>query len=470
MCKGRHKIRIYMVHPNIHDEKGLYAFLQLDHAGELAYEFIWDADAPQFLVATDLIYTDPAMRKKFDQMYHNGVVTIFIATECVAPDFNLFDYAVCFDDSLGNGRVAGHVHRKLFRPFISKRENDFSCDPALAEDALRNKEGFCNFIYSNANGHKNRERMFEELNAYKKVDSLGIFLNNTGYSEGCNPNIVGRVRNSVALKSKYKFTIAFENATHRGYTSEKLYTSLEAHSIPIYWGNPEIGKIVNEKAIINCHQYENFDQVVERVKEIDSDDGMWREMACEPWLTKEQEIEERKQEEKYCRFLEEIFLHGRKTGAHALLNGGTKRGSGTFTDMYRDFFFGSNALYERKSADLELCVKWIRLLHKGKSIAEFVAGGNYKTVAIYGMGMLGTLAYEELEKHEGIEIYGLDRSYPAIPSHMRCLRTHEANGILRPDLVIVTVMWDFDSIKKEMDKVFGCDIYSISEIIETLGF
>ncbi len=55
-----------------------------------------------------------------------------------------------------------------------------------------------------------------------------------------------------------------------GYTTEKLFDCFKAGTVPIYWGNPEITRDVNPKAFINCNDYENdFDAVIERVKEID---------------------------------------------------------------------------------------------------------------------------------------------------------------------------------------------------------
>lgn len=457
----RHKVHIYMIDPNVHNAKELYATLRLDHEKELSYEFIWDEENPQFIVVTNRIYMDLEIRKKFERMHNDHVISIFIACECMVPDLNIFDYSICFDDSVAKERVVSHVHRKFYQAYLSRRQNDIELNTALAKEALLLKTGFCNFIYSNPNGHESRERIFYELNQYKKVDSLGAFLNNTGYSDG-NRNIFERVRSSVELKSKYKFTIAFENAVARGYTSEKVFTSFEAHSIPIYWGNPEIGKIVNEKAIINCHQYDSFEQVVEKVKEIDSDDELWCKMICEPWLTREQELEEKKREEDYYHFLETIFLHDSKAG-------GARRILGTYVNFYKDFIFGSNAQYEKTKVNLDICMEWIRLLHEGKSVAGFMKERNYKTVAVYGMGALGILVYEELEKHKEIEtLYGIDKGNPVIPSRMRNLRPYEVEDAWRPDVVIVTVMWDMDNISREISRLFGCDIYSIQEIVEAI--
>lgn len=173
----KHKVHIYMIHPKVHSAKELYSALQLENIDELEYEFIWDADNPQFIVVTDLIYTNAMIRREFSRMYNNHVVTIFRASECVAPDLNLFDYAICFDDSIGEGRVISHVQRDFYQEYIIKRENEFEYNIALAKEALLNKTGFCNFIYSNPNGHKNRENIFHALNEYKRIDSLGAFLN-----------------------------------------------------------------------------------------------------------------------------------------------------------------------------------------------------------------------------------------------------------------------------------------------------
>lgn len=459
MCGLKKKVHICMIDPKVHNIKELYAALQLKDDNKLAYEFVWDEDNPQYIVVTDLIYTNSGVRREFGRLYRDDVVTIFIACECVAPDFNLFDYAICFDDSLAQERVISHVHRNFYRSYILKRQNDFEDNIVLAKKELLKKTGFCNFIYSNSNGHMSREKIFCAISKYKKVDSLGAFLNNTGYNDGSR-NIVDRVRDSIGLKSGYKFTIAFENATHKGYTSEKIFTSLEAHSVPIYWGNPEIGKIVNERAIINCHQYENFEQVVERVKEIDSDDDMWCKMICEPWLTKEQEIEEKQRIKDYYHFLESIFMQDSRAG-------GVKRGLGTYTDLYKNFFFGNNVHYEKTNQNLDVCQKWIQLLHEGKSIANFLKDKNYKSVAVYGMGTLGVLVYEELDKCEEIRVlYGLDKGSPSIPSNMRSLRVYEAEDDEQPDVIIITVMWDIENIAKELDKVFQCDMYSIQEIID----
>lgn len=91
------------------------------------------------------------------------------------------------------------------------------------------------------------------------------------------------------LKSRYKFSIAFENASYKGYTTEKLITSMQADTIPVYWGNPNVGAEFNTKSFINCHDYKSFDDVIEKIKELDNDENAYKKMFAEPWLTPEQE-------------------------------------------------------------------------------------------------------------------------------------------------------------------------------------
>lgn len=85
------------------------------------------------------------------------------------------------------------------------------------------------------------------------------------------------------FQQQYKFSIAFENTSSKGYTTEKLIEAKAAGTIPIYWGNPEIAKEFNTKSFINCHEYENFDEVIEVIKKIDNDDELYLKYLNEPF-------------------------------------------------------------------------------------------------------------------------------------------------------------------------------------------
>ena len=132
---------------------------------------------------------------------------------------------------------------------------------------------------------------------------------------------------SIEMKSSYKFTIACENEMFNGYTTEKLLTSFQAHSIPIYWGNPLVGKEFNSEAFINCHDYDE-DSLLQRIIEIDNDDELFAKIVSAPWTTKVQEDEYQRNVKDYYDFINMVFC-----------NQSLMRPIGTFADMYCGWFF-----------------------------------------------------------------------------------------------------------------------------------
>ena len=117
-----------------------------------------------------------------------------------------------------------------------------------------------------------RNRMFRELSSYRQVDSGGRYMNNVG----------GAVADKFAFDSIHKFSICFENGAHNGYTTEKLMEAFAARTVPIYWGDPTVGRIFNTRAFVNVADYPSMEAVIERVKELDRDDAQYMEMLREP--------------------------------------------------------------------------------------------------------------------------------------------------------------------------------------------
>lgn len=204
-------------------------------------------------------------------------IRIFYTGENISPNFNLCDYAFGYDYISFLDRYY-RMPIYLVTNFYSDAElelaggTDFTRQRPFTMQDLAQKTGFCSFVYSNYLAEGQRQDMFNKLSAYKRVDSGGAYLNNLG----------SRVKNKLAFEMQHKFSVAFENSSNIGYTTEKLVNALVARSIPIYWGNPDIGKEFNEKRFINCHAYKNFDEVAARVKEIDQNDELYLKIINEP--------------------------------------------------------------------------------------------------------------------------------------------------------------------------------------------
>ncbi|MCR4616410.1 MAG: hypothetical protein K5756_09710 [Clostridiales bacterium] len=209
----------------------------------------------------------------FEHVNFDGI-KIFITGEDIDPDFNLYDYAIAFDDmKFGDRYLRFPLFAWLFSLKTAAKKHKFT------DEDLAQKTGFCNFVYSNSMANKKRQDFFDLLSQYKKVDSGGKYLNNIG----------APVANKYEFQKKYKFSIAFENDSSPGYTTEKIMDAFAAKTIPIYWGNPDISKDINPKSFINCHDYDSFEAVVERVKEIDNDPELYRSILSEP-IFKEEKI------------------------------------------------------------------------------------------------------------------------------------------------------------------------------------
>ena len=246
-------------------------------------------------------------------------VRIFLGGEPLVPNFNDCDYAMGHAPIQFADRYM-QISTILASPFERGLSRDMQDTSAVTDDMLDRK--FCNFVYSNDlphSGWKVRKEFCQKLmTEYKHVDCPGRVLNNMP-SDSIAPRwvkgkdgketvppteawIVGK----LDFLKNYKFTIAFENAFMPGYTTEKLVDPFLSHSIPIYWGNPEVTKYYNPKAFINCNDYDNdFDAVIKRVIELDNDKEQYLQMLREPPMNEDFAFDEVDRFEKWlCHIIE----------------------------------------------------------------------------------------------------------------------------------------------------------------------
>lgn len=111
---------------------------------------------------------------KINPYKYSKAIRIFSTGESISPDFNIYDYAIGFDNIKMYDRYfrypgwADSYNKELPKQYINKTE----------EELLNRK--FCNFIYSNNNAPAIRNNLFKEISKYKQVDSWGKVLNNMG--------------------------------------------------------------------------------------------------------------------------------------------------------------------------------------------------------------------------------------------------------------------------------------------------
>lgn len=239
-------------------------------------------DCPDFLIASPL--GAPLEYLKYD------CVRILFTGEPLVPDFNVFDYAIGFDylsfpDTITKNRY--YRYPLCFYNLERLRQVSKGLTYKEAKDVLEEKRIFCNFIYGHKSAKGEREAILTEIQKYKRVESVGSYLNNT--SDG---TVIPYSEKKMEYLKLCKFTIACESISYPGFVTEKLVNPLYSNSIPIYYGNPLVSKEFNPHAMINLHDYDSLEKGVERIIEVDQNDDLYLKMLMEPKFISENYLEE----------------------------------------------------------------------------------------------------------------------------------------------------------------------------------
>lgn len=264
----------------------------------MGYEVIRDDENPDYVIFCD--ETFGTSHKKFND---KNVLKIFFTGENRRPWNYECHVAITFDhfESPRHYRLPLYVVEnwvqmaKIGLPDIREIQRT-----ATAAD----KTGFCSFVSSNPNC-QDRNRAFELISCYKRIDSAGPLFNNMGYTlprDGIN-----------AQKSKFdflktrKFNLCYENGSYPGYVTEKVFHALYTNTVPIYWGSSTVEMDFNPKAIINRHDYETDEELMMRIIELDNDDDKYNEVLQQPILNPRNKLFEM---ERFVRWFHNNVYHG----------------------------------------------------------------------------------------------------------------------------------------------------------------
>lgn len=192
---------------------------------------------------------------------------IFYSPENWRPDFAGCDFAITFDYKDDPRHFRLPLWALYYISYV-KQHGFPELDDAVADEELmarwNSKSRFCCFIVSNP-AAKTRIDFFQKLDKIKRVDSAGRHLNNIGYF------LEGGTFAKMDFIKDYRFVISFENCSSIGYTTEKLIEPLLIGAIPIYWGNPAVGKEFNKKRILYYDDFPTEQALIERILQIEND-------------------------------------------------------------------------------------------------------------------------------------------------------------------------------------------------------
>ena len=227
--------------------------------------------APRFRIDQDadpdfILYTTVGSGRRDYLAY--DCTRIFFTGENVGPDWLNCDWAFTF-------RHDPHPRHRRLPLWVLYADAASLVKPAAPDAAaiVARKERFCAFVVSNPLC-RTRNEFFHKLSRYRRVDSGGKLFNNVG----------GRVADKRAFLAGCRFTIAFENESFPGYTTEKVVEPMLVDSIPIYWGDPLVGRDFDTTSFLSAHDSPSLDDLVERVVAVDRDPDLHARLLVRPWL------------------------------------------------------------------------------------------------------------------------------------------------------------------------------------------
>ncbi|MGL2373636.1 glycosyltransferase family 10 domain-containing protein, partial [Helicobacter pylori] len=226
---------------------------------------------------SDLVFGSPIGSARKILSYQN-TKRVFYTGENEVPNFNLFDYAIGFDeldfrdrylrmplyydrlhhkaesvnDTTAPYKIKGNSLYALKKPSHHFKENHPNLCAVVNDESDPLKRGFASFVASNPNAPK-RNAFCDALNSIEPVTGGGSVKNTLGYN----------VKNKSEFLSQYKFNLCFENTQGYGYVTEKIIDAYFSHTIPIYWGSPSVAKDFNPKSFVNVCDFKDFDEAID---------------------------------------------------------------------------------------------------------------------------------------------------------------------------------------------------------------
>jgi hypothetical protein len=156
---------------------------------------------------------------------------------------------------------------------------------------IQSKVKTCAFMYRKNYIHRNE--WFHRIHKYIHVDALGTSCNNTNIASTRHINNEDKTYNDIAVDMycSYYFVLAIENTWKEGYFTEKLINPIMAHSIPLYWGHPQVFEYINKKRVIYLPDFNTDEDIIKRIQDLQQDPVAYKKIIEEPWYTEKGEPE-----------------------------------------------------------------------------------------------------------------------------------------------------------------------------------
>jgi hypothetical protein len=211
-----------------------------------------------------------------NHIHYNQKKKIFNELETwLEPDFNKYDYAIGFDTKEHGGRYVRIPCWMWYVDWFGSEDSyenfRVPIDYFFEENPFSKKEKdrFASFVFCNP--VIDRINTIQQFNKYKAIDVFG----NLGLP------LHGGVGQKLDCISNYKFNFCYENTIRPGSFTEKLIHAKVAGCIPIYKSDLSFDMDFNKNCCIQTYGM-NESEILEKVKELDNDQTIYRKIQSEP--------------------------------------------------------------------------------------------------------------------------------------------------------------------------------------------
>lgn len=250
----------------------------------------------------DLTYTDNpheanlVVTSVFGHAHTDPKKTLAFIGENIRPSFIGYNHSLSFDyDTYGgrNHRLPLWYARLAWDGFVQKPRHDNHHNHGYEQLIdikslmlprkldMAGKDKFCALIANNPEGL--RINLFHSISKYKQVDGYGNMFGNP------------LRKSKLDILPEYKFCLCPENSIYDGYITEKLIDAYAGGTIPIYSGDLSVVTDFNAWAFFNYqdrYEIKDMDDLVQTIKQWDTDDTLYQSMYGEPLLNEEPKLDD----------------------------------------------------------------------------------------------------------------------------------------------------------------------------------
>jgi glycosyltransferase involved in cell wall biosynthesis len=148
--------------------------------------------------------------------------------------------------------------------------------PSTIHQDIKRKKQFCTMIAG-------CKYVKHELSLYPhRIDAIKWFekhhpddfdLYGIGWNPLEYPSYKGRIKSKLEVLKNYKFSICYENIRDiKGYITEKVFDSLKAGCVPIYWGAKNVSDHIPKGCFIDKRDFPDYESLYAYLKEMNDED------------------------------------------------------------------------------------------------------------------------------------------------------------------------------------------------------